>query len=126
VKVLNRRGFLSTSTKIAAAGIITAKIMKPTKVQAQEADKEGLELQSEISNNHGHALELSVAQLIASLRETQVNETTALISIQGQSHPHDIELSAEEITSIILGEEVLKASVGGNHSHQVLVRLNVI
>ncbi len=123
MKNLNRRGFLRGTTKLALAGAVTAKIMKPSKAFAE--GESGLEIESEISFNHGHELELTVPDLIARLRQTQVSEANTVISIQGQSHPHDIELSSDEMIALILGEEVTKASIGGSHSHDVIIKLNV-
>jgi len=66
-----------------------------------------------VSANHGHAAEISGAELAAG--------NTLNLDITGSAnHPHTVNLSANEITQIANGQRVSKASsTNSAHGHNV-------
>jgi hypothetical protein len=80
----------------------------PTPTPAPAADKVGT-----ISDNHGHSAVVTAARLTAGAAFS--------LDIQGTaSHPHTVELTAAELTSIAANQRVSKSSSTNNgHDHTV-------
>lgn len=117
---MNRRGFFKMGTK-AAVGATVLSGLGTSVAQAEE-----LEVMTEISNNHGHELKMTLPMLVALLRKLQPEGQIETLSIQGESHPHSVSISYDEVLSVLLGEElVVESSNDFSHSHEVTLTLEV-
>ncbi len=74
------------------------------------------DVEGTIGNNHGHALTLPLADIMAGGMQSY--------DIQGDSpHPHDVTLSADDFASLQAGDTVeVESTDGGGHTHMVTVR----
>jgi hypothetical protein len=120
-KTLDRREFTLAAAMAALSGVaITISACggsspsspsptpMPTPTPAPSGDKVGA-----ISGNHGHSAVITGAQLTAA--------GAVSLNIQGSAtHPHTVELSAGEITSIAASQRIAKESTtDSGHSHTV-------
>ena len=79
----------------------------PTTSAAPVSDAAGT-----IATNHGHAVTISAAQLLAG--------GALEIEIQGtSSHPHTVSLTSGEVVAVRSGVRVSKESTGNSHTHTV-------
>ena len=114
---MNRRNFF------AALGATTVAASLPLSLQAAECSEE-LPTDADISSNHGHAIDLTIKQVLQLLRETN-DSCPVEIDIQGNSgHPHAIQLSHQNLLDLIIKGEIReKATVVAGHSHDVNISL---
>ena len=121
---MNRRHFLMTG----AAG---AAVLAALPVLAQEAVEDGSEkatghfdVKTEIGNNHGHALALTVDTVILAMQKARV-DGSVVMGIQGQSgHPHAVTLTLNELVDLLsLGTLTVVSSKDAGHSHPVKISL---
>ena len=121
---MQRRDLLKGMT--GALGM-SAVAMLPTVGFANEQQHGTLTVQSEISRNHGHELELSLEDLIVILRELNAEEekTEVSLDIQGQSgHPHTVFMTNDLVMEILIGGSVeVESSVDAGHAHFVTITL---
>ena len=90
------------------------------------AQADELGVMTEISNNHGHELKMTLPMLVGLLRKLQPEQQIETISIQGESHPHSVSLSYDDVLNVLLGEElVVESSNDFSHSHEVTLTLEV-
>lgn len=89
-----------------------------------ETPSDPLPLTHKIGRNHGHALELSLTDLILVLREVDLNGPVDL-DIQGESnHPHALLFDRNVIEEILIqGQTVIISSDVAGHTHAVLIEL---
>ncbi len=116
---MNRREALKT-TSFLSLGLLSMAPLKTLHAQALESGE--LKVRSEISNNHGHALILSLSELVQILQKTH-KEGPVSINIQGDSrHPHQVVLdSAQSLELLLSGQISLTSSTDAGHSHAVQV-----
>lgn len=115
---MQRRLFLKTAAGAVALGA-TANL-------AHAGDSvDGLIVTNEITNNHGHEVNLNLSDLVLLLREAD-QHGIAQVDIQGLSgHPHTIELDKMTIETILVdGSEVITSSEDFGHAHEVTIHLN--
>jgi hypothetical protein len=122
-KTLDRREFTLAAAMAALSGVAitisacgggsspTASTPAPTPTPAPPAaaaDKTAV-----IGSNHGHAGTITAAQLTAG--------GVLSLNIQGTSaHPHTVELTAADVSSVAASQKVSKeSSVDSGHSHTV-------
>ncbi len=117
---MNRRRFFQ------ATGATALALSLPFSAQAMEADKQVL-IDAAISSNHGHALSLSIGDVVEMLSKTKQGQNQE-ISIQGQSgHPHSVSLNQEMLLALLIDQELeVESSVDAGHSHGVLINLEVV
>ncbi len=119
---MDRRNFFSKGAKVA----LGTTLISGLKLDGAEALEDTSEVIAEISDNHGHELNLTLANLVTVLRELQPENKIQTLSIQGQSHPHSINLEFNDVLDILLGKEkTLDSSSDFNHSHKVRLKLRV-
>ena len=80
-----------------------------------------LSVTSEIGRNHGHALALTVDEVILATRENG----PVSFDIQGRSgHPHEVTLSREQLLDLIVdGQLSVQSSRDAGHTHAVTIKL---
>lgn len=117
----DRREFTARSLMAALGGVIvvvsgcggggTGGGGSPTGASPMPAPTDGVS--GRISANHGHVATISNAQLAAG--------GMVSLDIRGQAtHPHTVELSAEEVTRVAGGERVVtRSSNDDSHFHEV-------
>jgi len=121
-KTLDRREFTLAAAMAALSGVAitisacggssspTASTPAPTPTPAPPAaaDKTGV-----VGSNHGHVATIVAARFTAG--------ATYSLDIQGSSsHPHNVEVTAADLTAIAAGSRVSKESSTDNgHSHSV-------
>ncbi len=117
---MNRRHFLG----IAGASALAASL--PLTVNAADGDQQVF-IDAGISSNHGHALSLTIAQVVEMFAETTEGKTKVL-DIQGQSgHPHSIELSQEDLITLLVDRELdVQSTVDAGHAHGVSLVLEIL
>lgn len=116
---MNRRKFFGA---MGSAAIVAA---VPMHLQAAECSEE-LPVNGAISNNHGHAVDLDIKQVLQLLRQTN-DGCPVEVDIQGDSgHPHSIQLSHQNLNQLLVQGEVeeVSSNVAG-HTHKVLITLSV-
>lgn len=121
---MNRRNFLSQSV---VAGIsLTAISARAQDISAAAGGERELVLATEIAKNHGHALELTMVDVVEALRKTLDGEVIAL-DIKGSSgHGHSLTLSELELLELIkAGTLEVLSSVDAGHSHGVVITLQI-
>lgn len=109
--LLTRREFtLESALAILSAATITISCGddEPSTTPTPTADKNGT-----VSANHGHVAVITTAQL--------TSPTIISLNIQGQAaHPHTVDLTAAEVTSIAANAQVTKtSSTDSAHNHTV-------
>lgn len=122
---MNRRGFLRNGAKVAVGAAVVSQLKVKS---AFAAAGEQVNVTSEIGRNHGHSLDLDVADVVKLVRKTETSDGVAeVLSIQGASgHPHSISLTQTDLMSLLVGEDLmLSSSVDAGHAHSVLVRMTV-
>lgn len=118
---MNRRNFFNKGVGVAVGAAVLGGVSVSHGLEGVEGA-----LNVEIANNHGHELNLSLAELVTVLRRLQPENKTELVSIQGASHPHSVELGFEDVLSVLLGEAVgVESTNDFNHSHQVTLSLSL-
>lgn len=97
----------------------------PMTLQAAECSEE-LPVDSEITNNHGHDVDLDIKRVMQLLRETKENGPVNF-DIQGSSgHPHAIRLSHDTLLKLLVDGEIEETSSNvAGHTHGVLITLTV-
>ncbi len=119
---MNRRNFFNKGVGVAVGAAVLGGV---SVAQGADEGASGV-LRAEISNNHGHELSLGLAELVAVLRKLQPENKVETVSIQGQSHPHSVALTFNEVLAVLLGEVVeLESTNDFNHSHQVTLALDL-
>ena len=115
---MNRRELFKTSTVAAVALLGIPKLGKTSVFAVNLFPK------VEIGRNHGHALTLTLTDLVI-LLQTAVNEGVVNQSIQGQSgHPHTLSLNADELIQLLSEGSITKDSTTDfGHSHLVSIQL---
>ena len=116
---MNRRQFFMKPAMATAVTAIAAST--PFKLLAEEGD---LEFVTTIGRNHGHALALTMKDVILLMRELQVAATTDL-DIKGRSrHPHTVNINFDDVVELLVKGKLSKvSSVDSGHSHQVEISL---
>ncbi|MGE0615017.1 MAG: hypothetical protein AB7P04_05225 [Bacteriovoracia bacterium] len=116
-QLLQRTGILAISTVALPAWVHAA---------AEPANEAASELvpQSVIANNHGHALSLTLSELILNLRRARAEGSTRL-GIQGRSgHPHVLTLRETDLVLLLIdGELKVTSSQDAGHAHEVTLSL---
>ena len=121
---MNRRNFLSQSV---VAGIsLTAISARAQDISVPAVGERELVLATEIAKNHGHALELTMVDVVEALRKTLEGEVIAL-DIKGSSgHGHSLTLNEQELIDLIkVGTLEISSSVDAGHSHGVVITLQI-
>jgi len=115
---MKRRSFITTGTLGALAVGLTT--IKPLKAQAIPAHPL---IESTISRNHGHTLELDAHSLIKHMHESFKEDV--LISIEGDSsHPHDIVLTKDNLLTLLENKTLtVESSEDAGHIHRVTIKL---
>ncbi len=121
---MNRRQLIQTGA------LFGATMALPKLARAQSAEPVAgrqIELSTVIGSNHRHALELTAADALQMMRDTQGGERQS-VNIQGQSsHPHTISLSHEEILQLfIAGQLTLTSTEDFGHAHELQLTLNIV
>ncbi|MEK7358573.1 MAG: hypothetical protein AAB250_19160 [Bdellovibrionota bacterium] len=94
----------------------------PQDPQGSSAD---IVLNSAIGNNHGHEVPLNANQALKLLRQTKTSGFVQ-IEIQGTSgHGHGLELTHQELTSLVIDGTLTKNSGGATHTHAVTLTLEL-
>ena len=119
---MNRRDFLNQTKHLGFVGAATA-LSGLSMASAQQATEDA-SLVSEISNNHGHSVDLTLGQTIQLFRQTLVGGPES-INIQGQSrHPHEISLSAKDLLNLIIGTKLeIESNQEAGHTHLVTLQM---
>ncbi len=121
---MNRRQVLSAG--IVATGFAA---VLPSLSFAEDVPVEpipALTVTSTISNNHGHEFTLTPIEAVKLLRSTKTGGPVA-VDIHGQSsHGHNIVLAHENFLALFVDGQVQISSVGGSHSHSVLIKLDAV
>ncbi len=120
-----RRKFMKMAA-LAAGTLVTFSISEKASAQAMPgtggdagaecpAPKPPPELRTEISNNHGHSLAISLAEL----KKNGVKS----YSIQGDSgHPHTVDMTNEILLALFLHDKVeIETTKNAGHTHIVTV-----
>ena len=121
---MNRRNFLAQSV---VAGIsLTALSAVAQDANVPVNGDSQLLLATEIAKNHGHALELSMVEVVEALRKNIQGEVIAF-DIQGSSnHGHSLVLIELELLDLIkVGTVEAVSSKDGGHSHGVTITLQI-
>lgn len=121
---MQRREILKGMTGVLGLSAVS---MLPSVSFANEQQHGNLTVQSEITRNHGHALEMSLEDLIVLLRQLNDENTSEVaVDIQGDSgHPHTIFMTQELVMQVLLGDTVeVESSVDAGHAHFVTIVLS--
>ena len=93
-----------------------------------KADDQAMDpsISTDIGNNHGHELQLSLIDALVLLKETRGGNTVE-IDIQGQSgHPHSVQVDEPTMVTLLAQEAVsLTSSKVSGHSHPVSLLLEL-
>lgn len=117
-KQISRRGLLQTMALTTAVMVPSALVSAQTAPSQPQCPPAKVKIiVSEISNNHGHALTVSLNDLVKSANTG--------FSIKGASgHPHVILIDNNTIVALMQGQTVtLSSSVDAGHMHQVVLKL---
>lgn len=112
---MKRRFFFKTMGATATLAAV------PFSVQAAGTEPEII---TEIGNNHGHQLQLSLVEALELLKATRGGQTVD-VDIQGASgHPHEIKVD-ESIMVALLAQELVEvnSSTVAGHAHSVTMEL---
>jgi hypothetical protein len=74
----------------------------------------GTSLKVTITNNHGHVLMITVADITADKVKTYSTKGTA-------THDHFIQLTAADFTALAMGKELRKPSCNDDHEHEYII-----
>ncbi len=121
---MNRRNFLANSV-VAGISLTALSAGAQDAPLPGNADRELL-LATEIAKNHGHALELSMVEVVDALRKSIQGEVIAF-DIQGSSgHGHSLVLNELELLDLIkVGTVEVLSSKDAGHSHGVTITLQI-
>lgn len=117
---MNRRRFFQ------ATGATAFAMSLPITLQAAEGEKQVL-IDSQIGFNHGHALNLSIAQVVELFAQTNGGKTQD-INIQGESgHPHTVTVDQEMLIALLAdGSLEGQSSQDAGHAHPVMITISVV
>ena len=120
----HRRKFITMTATTATLLGGSAAVLSAQEISSEPQDK----VIADISANHGHDLELNIADLVQLYRAANddANEEVK-VEIQGTSpHPHSVVLNAAEINAVLLGETITKVSSSEfGHTHNVVITLEI-
>lgn len=119
---MNRRGFFNTLGAVGAAAAVT---QLPFVSHAKEG--EVVNIEGVIGANHGHSVDVDIADVISMLRETK-KVCHVQLDIKGASgHPHILELTHQNLIDLVaVGSLAVESSVVAGHAHSVEINLGVI
>ena len=113
---MNRRKFFQ------ATGTTAIALSLPMSVKAAEGDQKVM-IEELISANHGHAVGLSMAQIVELFAMTN-DGAIQEISIQGQSgHPHTLGISQDMLVALLADREIV---VVAGHAHKVVISVDLV
>lgn len=123
VNIMDRRFFLK-GTSLAGVSL-GALATGGVKAMAQSTEPQ-VSVTNVIGTNHGHALTLTLVDVILGAQDAQGTGMVAF-DIQGKSgHPHTLELTSEDfVTLIVEGSLEKESSIDFGHPHTVTVTLTV-
>lgn len=118
---MKRRTFFTSLASVGGAALLT---QVPS--FAFGAEGEVVNINEEISFNHGHMVALDIADVVRLMKETKANGPVT-VDIKGQSgHPHSIELSHENLVDLLsLDSLTVESSVDAGHSHTVILSVAI-
>lgn len=126
---MNRRQALQSGLAFAGATLVTklafAQTVPPKAPVPPAPHEPQAVIVSEIENNHGHAVVLSVTGALQLLRQTRGAMVT--LNIQGQSrHPHALELVHTDLQKLFEDGVIEKESTEvAGHTHLVRIHLDI-
>ncbi len=127
---MNRRNFLKIGSTGAAVLVAAGPLFAQEADEKSSTDKDlaqgssQLAVNTEIGNNHGHALALTVDTVILAMQKARV-DGSVLMNIQGQSgHPHSLSLTLDNLVDLLsLGTLTGVSSKDAGHTHAVKISL---
>lgn len=121
---MNRRNFLMVGAAGAAVMATAIPVLAQVATDASEGEAGHFSVATEIGNNHGHALALTVDTVILAMQKARV-DGSVVMDIKGQSgHPHAVSLTLNDLVDLLsLGTLSVVSSKDAGHTHSVKISL---